>query len=630
MLANQFGLNLKIQLKTRTYKNLQIKPTKMKKLLIAFLTLTFVFTSCKEAPQKEITAVENSDFAALLIDYSEGKLKLHPTDATFIGDSRFDNAFPNVLSDEYLKERDEFYSNYASKLETFIASDLTKSEQMSKAIMAWDCEMALAQGSFKKDIYLPIDQMWSINLIMTQWATGTSAQPFKTVEDYDNWLTRLEKYNVWLRSAEKRMKEGMEEGYVLPKSLITKVIPQFDALTTVKTSPEGIVDVSEHIYYSPVLSLPNGFSSEDKERLTEAYSEILMDKLLPSFKSMAVFLKSNYLSAGRESSGISDLPNGKAYYDHAIKFYTTTNMTADEIHELGLKEVSRILVEMEKVKQQVGFDGELKDFFNAVRTNKALMPFSTPEDVIANFNAIHDKMKPQLEKLFDNKPKADFIVKQTEKFREASASAEYNPGSTDGTRPGVFYVPIIDAPAYNVFSDEALFLHEAIPGHHYQIAMTQENEALPDFRKSLWYSAYGEGWALYTESLGKELGLYTDPYQYFGMLGMEMHRAIRLVVDTGLHAKGWSREKAIQYSLDNEAESEASITSEIERYMAMPGQALSYKIGQLKIRELRAKAEQQLGDNFDIREFHAQILETGCIPLALLESKIEDWISGAQ
>jgi uncharacterized protein (DUF885 family) len=282
---------------------------------------------------------------------------------------------------------------------------------------------------------------------------------------------------------------------------------------------------------------------------------------------------------------------------------------------------------MEKVKQQVGFDGELKAFFDYVRTNKALMLYSTPEEVIANFNAIHDKMKPQLNKLFSNKPKASFIVKQTEKFREATASAQYNPGSSDGTRPGVFYVPIIDATAYNVFSDEALFLHEAIPGHHYQISLTQENTDLPEFRKSLWYSAYGEGWALYTESLGKELGLYTDPYQYFGMLGMEMHRAIRLVVDTGLHAKGWSREKAIQYSLDNEAQSEASITSEIERYMANPGQALSYKIGQLKIRELRANAEQQLGDAFDIREFHNQVLETGCIPLALLENKINDWIA---
>jgi uncharacterized protein (DUF885 family) len=236
-------------------------------------------------------------------------------------------------------------------------------------------------------------------------------------------------------------------------------------------------------------------------------------------------------------------------------------------------------------------------------------------------------MKPQIEKLFDVKPKTSFEVRRTEAFREASASAEYNPGSLDGTRPGIFYAPIPDATKYNVLADEALFLHEAIPGHHYQISLTQESNILPEFRKTLWYSAYGEGWALYTESLGKELGLYTDPYQYFGMLGMEMHRAIRLVVDTGIHSKGWSREKAIQYSLDNEAESEDSITREIERYMANPGQALSYKIGQLKIRELRARAEKVLGEKFDIKEFHNQVLETGCIPLQLLENKIDKWVS---
>ena len=602
----------------------------MKKIIATFLILTLVFVSCKEEPKKENIPVANSEFAEFLKDYSEGKLKLNPIEATFIGDSRFDDAFPNVLSDDYRKEYDTFYTTYASKLDSFKDADLTESEQMSKAVMAWDCEMALGQSSFKNDVYMPINQMWSANLIITQWATGTSAQPFKTVKNYDNWLKRLDRYNVWLQSAEERMKEGMEDGFVLPKSLIKKVIPQFEALTNVKTSPEGIVDVSEHLFYTPILGLPDNFSSKDKERLTEAYTEILMEKLLPSFKSLALFLKSNYISAGRESSGISDVPDGKAYYDHAIKFFTTTTMTADEIHKLGLKEVSRILAEMEKVKQDVGFDGDLKDFFNAVRTKKELMPFSNPEEVLANFNAIHDKMKPQLNKLFANKPKADFIVKQTEKFREASASAQYNSGSIDGTRPGVFYVPIIDATSYNTFSDEALFLHEAIPGHHYQISMTLENEDLPDFRKNLWYSAYGEGWALYTESLGKELGLYTDPYQYFGMLGMEMHRAIRLVVDTGIHTKGWTREKAIQYSLNNEAESEASITSEIERYMAMPGQALSYKIGQLKIRELRAKAEKELGDTFDIKEFHEQILETGCIPLELLENKINLWIAEAK
>jgi uncharacterized protein (DUF885 family) len=282
---------------------------------------------------------------------------------------------------------------------------------------------------------------------------------------------------------------------------------------------------------------------------------------------------------------------------------------------------------MIRVKDDVGFKGDLKAFFNFLRTKKELMPFTKPEQVTANFHAIHEKMKPNLEKLFKQTPKTPFEIRRTEAFREASASAEYMQGSMDGTRPGIFYVPIPNVKEYNVLSDEDLFLHEAIPGHHYQISLQQENTDLPEFRRLTGYSAYAEGWALYTESLGKELGLYTDPYQYFGMLSAEMHRSIRLVVDAGMHTQGWTREQAIAYSKDHEAETEASIIAEIERYMAIPGQALSYKIGQLKIRELRAKAESELGHKFKIAEFHDQILSAGNIPLSVLENKIMNWIA---
>lgn len=598
----------------------------MKKIVLTVLVISALIISCTKEKKEVSITKENTPFNQLLIDYNEGKLQLDPIAATFAGDNRYNDVFPNFLSDEYQQKSKDFYTNYKAKLKDFKDADLTDSEQMSKAVLDWDCEMALAQGSFKNDLLFPINQMWTVNLTMGQLASGSSAQPFATVKDYTNWLSRLEQYNVWLGSADAKMRRGITEGYVLPKSLIKKIIPQFESLSEVTTDGEGIVDVSNHLFYSPIKKFPESFTEKEKATFIEKYTSILNYKLIPSFKSLTLFLKSEYLSAGRKSSGISEIPDGEAYYNHAIKNYTTTNMTADEIHALGLSEVARILSEMEKVKKEVGFKGTIKEFFNEVRTKKELMPYSTPKEILDHFNAIHKKMKPQLEKLFGNKPKTPFIVKQTEKFREASASAEYNPGSLDGTRPGVFYVPIPDATKYNVVSDESLFLHEAIPGHHYQISLTQENKDLPDFRKTIWYSAYGEGWALYTENLGKELGLYTDPYQYFGMLGAEMHRAIRLVVDTGIHAKGWTREKAIQYSLDNEAESEDGITSEIERYMANPGQALSYKIGQLKIRELRARAKAALGDNFDIREFHNQILETGCIPLALLENKIDKWI----
>ncbi|CAM1353551.1 DUF885 domain-containing protein [Tenacibaculum halocynthiae] len=596
----------------------------MKNIFVSVITATLLFYSCKQEKKETTNLVTktqkvNTDFDNLLKEYNERKLRLFPISATQAGDARYNDKFPNSLLTEYTYKTESFYDYFKSKLESYKNSDLSESQQMSKAVLAWDCDIALAQNSFKNDLLMPINQMWTINLTIGQFASGSSSQPFKTVVDYKNWLLRLDSYNNWLKSAKDRMQEGIKEGYVLPKSLIEKVIPQFKVLanTTLK----------DHLFYTPIKNFPSKFSNEEKEELSKKYTNVLNEKLIPSFKSLYNFLKTDYLKAGRKDSGIDGVPQGKEYYQHAIKKYTTTTMTADEIHNLGLNEVGRILSEMEKVKEQVGFKGSLKDFFNYVRENKELMPYTSPKQIIDNFNAIHEKMKPQLEKLFGNKPKTGFIVKQTEKFREASASAEYNPGSLDGTRPGVFYTPIPNATKYNVFSDEALFLHEAIPGHHYQISLTQENKNLPDFRKTLWYSAYGEGWALYTENLGKELGLYTDPYQYFGMLGMEMHRAIRLVVDTGMHAKGWSREKAIEYSLNNEAESEASIISEIERYMANPGQALSYKIGQLKIRELRAKAKKVLGDKFDIREFHNQILETGCIPLALLENKINKWIT---
>ncbi len=588
--------------------------------------LAILFTACKnEKSVKSTTEKAPKDvttaFNAMLEAYYEEGLQLNPVQATFAGDNRFNDQFPNPLADETVAKLKAYYTTYKNKLSQFEDADLSESQQMTKAILQWECDMNLASFEFRQD-YFPIDQMWSINLVVGQLASGSSAQPFKTVEDYNNWLKRLEGYIAWMTSAEAKMKEGMEEGYVLPKALILKVLPQLKVLT--------VENLDTHLFYSPIKNLPEDFSEVDKKQIEESYRAIISEKVIPAYKSLHQFMSTNYLEAGRASSGVSEIPNGEAFYKHQIKLYTTTNMTADEIHKLGLSEVARISSEMDKIKSAVGYKGDLKSFFDYVRNKKELMPFKEPQEVIDNFNAIHDRMKPQIEKLFDVKPKTPFEVRRTEAFRENSASAEYNPGSLDGTRPGIFYTPIPDVTKYNIYSDESLFLHEAIPGHHYQISLTQESEVLPKFRKTLWYSGYGEGWALYSESLGKELGLYTDPYQYFGMLGAEMHRAIRLVVDTGLHSKGWTREQAIQYSLDNEAESEAGIISEIERYMAMPGQALSYKIGQLKIRELRAKAEKELGAKFDVRQFHNEVLETGCVPLALLEDKINTWIAASK
>jgi uncharacterized protein (DUF885 family) len=338
------------------------------------------------------------------------------------------------------------------------------------------------------------------------------------------------------------------------------------------------------------------------------------------------FLQSTYLPLARKTSGLSNLKNGNKYYDYLVKYWTTTNKTPEEIYQTGLNEVARIKTEMENVKAQVGFKGDLKAFFDFMKKDKQFTPFKTDEEVITAFKNIQSRIDTNLKKMFINTPKTKFEIRQTEAFREASASAEYVQGSADGSRPGIFYVPIIDAKTFNSTSGmESLFLHEAIPGHHYQVSLQQENTSLPKFRRFLWYGAYGEGWALYTESLGKELGLYTDPYQYMGALGDEMHRAIRLVVDVAIHTKNMSREQAIAYMMENEQISEQGATAEIERYMAIPAQALSYKTGSLQIKAWREKYTKQLGDKFSLAKFHDTFLSTGCLPLLVAEKNLDVW-----
>ncbi len=594
----------------------------MKKLGIV-LFFIILFGSCKEKLNDSAENLEgkplvsNAQLSEIFKEYHQGVLKINPMSATRAGDTRYNDRFVNVLNDSVKEGIKLFYTANLEKVSQFADQDLNETELLSKRILEWECTQNIKRLSLPD--YTPIDQMWSVNLVMGQFASGASAQPFKTVQDYENWLKRVDEYLVWFASARYKMEEGIKNGYVLPKSLIVKVIPQMEAMAK--------EDLENHLYYTPVKLLPESFTEEEKTKLKNDYRSMVLEKIVPAHRDMVKFLKNVYLPAGRGTSGFGSLPEGDRIYQTMITYFTTTDMTAEEIHELGLKEVARISSEMEQIMKEVGYKGDLKSFFEFVRNKKELMPFTDPQQVIDNFNAIHLKMEPQLNKLFELKPKTGFEVRRTEAFREKSASAQYNAAPLDGSRPGIFYVPIPNVREYNTYGDEDLFLHEAIPGHHYQISLQQENQELPDFRKVLWYSSFGEGWALYSESLGKELGLYTDPYQYFGMLGGEMHRAIRLVVDTGLHSKGWTREQAIQYSLDNEAETESSIVSEIERYMIMPGQALSYKIGEIKIRQLREKAENELGKNFDIRKFHTEVLEAGCLPLSLLETKIDQWIA---
>lgn len=586
----------------------------MKKLVVLFVAISIatLLVNCKS----EEKAVK---FSELTKSYFDGKNELSPLEATLNGQNEYNDQLQLEMTDSYRTKQKAFFDKYETELSKVDETKLNSEEKISYEIIKW--EVSIGKDLLKQPANLmPVHQFWGTHLTMGQYAGGTAAQPFKTEKDYRNFLKRMDLYAVWMDSAMVYMKKGMAKGIVLPKALTIKVIPEFEDMITAK--------VEDNLFYTTIKTMPTTFSEAVKKDLTDKYTAAINDKLTPRFNKMAQFLKEEYLPASRTTSGIVSLPFGKELYAIYVKQWTTTEMTPDEIHNLGLKEVTRLKLEMEKVKAQVGFKGTLFAFFEEVRNKKELKPFKKPEEVIANFESIYARIKPNVDKLFSLQPKTKFEIRRTEAFREKSGSAEYVQGAADGSRPGVFYVPIPDIANYNLYGDEDLFLHEAIPGHHFQVSLQQENQQIPDFRKFNWFGAYGEGWALYTESLGVELGLYKDPYQYFGMLGNEMHRAIRLVVDTGIHTKGWTREQAIQYSLDNEAESEASIVAEIERYMAIPGQALSYKIGQLKIIELRKKAESKMGAKFDIKKFHEKVLESGVLPLALLEKKINDWIDG--
>ena len=598
------------------------------RFLLPILLVLLCFSSCK-GPNGDVNKTE--DIAVLFDDYQEFKLGINPIEATKAGYNQYNDTIANYVSEEYQKYLRENYQDFLFRITQVDTATLNPTKKLALEVMEWDC--ALKKEGLEQPLVVitspiynlptlerfPLGQIQSLHLYVAQLAGGGSVHPFKSKMDYENWLKRIGDYLEFLDSSLSQMKKGVKANMVLPSALIKKMIPQLE--------PFAKGPVEEHLFYQPILNFPDSIRTEDKKELSLKYRTIIAKQLIPKYEELKQFLEDEYLPQGRSSSGIGALPGGPETYEYLVRLHTSTNMTAEEIHELGKKEVVRIRGEMEKAKKEIGFTGDLKSFFEFIRKNDSLMPFTQPEEVLSHFKTIEAKIQSSLDAVFELRPKAGFQVKRTEAFREASASAEYVPGSKDATRPGTFYVPIPNVEKFNMLTSEALFLHEAIPGHHFQLSLQQENKNLPDFLHPESLGVFVEGWALYAESLGKELGLYEDPYQYFGMLSMEMHRAIRLVVDTGMHAKGWTREEAIQYSLDNEADSVEGITSEIERYMATPGQALSYKIGQLKIRELRNKAEKILGERFDVRDFHNQVLNSGSLPLLLLEKKINRWIT---
>lgn len=587
----------------------------MKKIVL-FTVCISALLSCKQKHTSE-NGKSNTQFTAMCEQYYQDGLKLSPINATYIGDERYNDLLPNDGSQAFIKEYKDYNQRYLDSLTKFKRDELTADERLSFDYLKDQLDMNLEGLQFHSE-YLPFNQMFALPLTMGQLGSGTGAQPFKTVKNYEDWLKRVNAFSVWADTAIANFKKGADAGIVLPKALVVKMIPQMQSMV--------VADPEKSLFYGPINLLPTNFSVNDKQKITEEYRNAIATVITPTYKRLGDFLQNEYLPKARTTSGFSAIPGGLKWYTYLVKQQTTTNKTPEEIYQTGLKEVTRIKTQMDSIKNLTGFKGDLKAFFEYMKTDKKFMPYKTPNEVLAAFENIHQRMKPNLKKMFDVEPKTPFEIRQTEAFRAASASAEYNQGSADGKRPGIFYVPIIDAKTFNTTSGmESLFLHEAIPGHHYQISLTQENKSLPNFRRFGGHNAYVEGWALYCESLGKELGLYQDPYQHMGALGDEMHRAIRLVVDVAIHTKNMSREEAIKYMTDNEAISTEGATAEIERYMGIPAQALGYKIGALKIRELRSRYEKELGAKFKLSAFHTAVLKDGSFPLSVFESKMDSW-----
>lgn len=567
------------------------------------------------APQ---TAAAAPALDRLFADYWEASLAMNPLQATFIGDKRYNDRLPNTLGPEFRAQEATFNAAWLARVKAVDIAPLGDSERLSVEILRRNLERAI-EGDRFPDHLIPINQFYNLASTFAQLGSGTGAQPFKTVQDYDNWATRAAQIPVLFDQAIVNMREGVAQGITQPDVLMVKAIGQLDALAT--ATPQ------DSLFWKPVAQFPDDFSAADKARLTERYRTLIAGTVLPAYVKLRNYLRDEYLPKARKTVGLDALPDGAAWYASRVKAITTTDLTPAQIHEIGLSEVARIQAAMRGVMQQVGFKGDLPAFFTFVTSDPR---FTYPDEAAAlkAYNDLSASLNQKTPKLFAIQPKAGFEIRPVEAFRaQSAAGGSYQRPSEDGTRPGIFYLNTYDLPSRKTWAAESLFLHEAIPGHHFQIGIQQELQGVPAFRRFGTVTAYVEGWGLYAESLGTELGVYTDPYQYFGRLQAELFRAVRLVVDTGLHSKGWSRQQVIDYMQANSAQGLTPAISETERYMAIPGQALAYKIGELKIRELRTRAEKALGPAFDVRGFHTEVLKDGAVPLDVLDAKIERWIA---
>jgi len=573
--------------------------------LLAVLTLFLASSGALAGPVE--------DFQQLLEEAWEWQLDENPVWASMLGDRRANDRWGDD-SLQAIERRFQEQRAFMARLRAIDASKLGKTDQLNYDLFRRDLQNEIDANQYRAYL-MPINQRGGVQTL----ESIAERLPMSSVQDYEDWLARMASVDQVIEQTMALMDAGRKQGFMPPKILMQRIPDQIAA--------QLVESAEDSPFFGAFRDLPDAFSDDDKQRLRESAASIIDGKIVPAYRDFNRYFERTYLPASRDSIGASSLPDGNAFYEFRARSFTTTQMTPDEIHRLGLNEVSRIRAEMQLIIDELEFDGEFGDFLNFLRTDPQFY-YDDPQELFDAYLAICKRIDPELVKLFGKLPRMPYGLRAIpDNIAPDTTTAYYSQPSADGTRAGYYYVNLYKPEVRPKYEMEVLSVHEAMPGHHLQIALQMELPDMPDFRRYSGFTAFVEGWGLYSESLGYDLGLYKDPYSKFGALTYEMWRAVRLVVDTGMHYKGWTRQQAIDFFKDNAAKTELDIVNEIDRYIAWPGQALAYKIGQLKILELRNRAEQTLGDNFDIRAFHDQILGGGALPLEVLDTQTNLWLA---
>jgi uncharacterized protein (DUF885 family) len=581
----------------------------LRPFLLAVTAAVMLCTTSLHAQPANASKALNQLFA----DEWERGLVESPENASANGDKRFNDRWTD-FSLAAIARREGEDRAALEKLHAIGRTGLSPADQLNYDTFEWQLQRNIERQKFHEYLQ-PVSHQGGV-----QTADGLAeVLPFASVKDYQDWIKRMQAVPTLVDQSIALMREGMQAGNVPPKVLMQRVPAQIAA--------QIVDDPTKSPFYRPFLAFNDAIPAGDREALRAQAQAVVRDRLVPAYRQLATFFNSEYLPKARDSIAAADLPNGKAYYDFLARYYTTTDLSAAQIHAIGLKEVARIRGEMEQVKGQTGFKGSMADFFTYLRTDPRFFE-KTPAALLTHYRALAKRIDPELVKVFRIIPRQPYGVRPIpDNIAPDTTTAYYQQGASDGSRPGYYYVNLYKPEVRPTWEMMPLTLHEAVPGHHFQFARGLELPDAPMFRKTAYFVAYGEGWGLYAEQLGYPMGLYDDPYDHFGQLTYEMWRAVRLVIDTGMHSMGWSREKAIAYFKDNAPKTDQDITNEVDRYIGTPGQALAYKIGQMKISELRARAQRELGPKFDLRDYDDAVLETGSVPLDALERHIDAWIA---